>query len=138
MDTNYQIYTSELSVRPDDIDMHQHVRSSRYLDYVLAARLDQMERCYGMPMEAFLERGLTWFVKTAHVNHHRALKMGDRMRIRTGIKELHARGVTVVWEILRSSDERLVADGYCLYTLVHRETARPQRLPEDVRTLYTV
>lgn len=138
MDTPHAIFSTTLSVRPDDIDMHQHVRSSRYLDYVLAARLDQMKRCYGMSMEAFLERGLTWFVKTAHVDHHRGLKLGEAMTIRTSIKEVAPRSVTVVWEILRDPDERLIADGYCVYTLINRETGRPQRIPEDVVALYSV
>ena len=32
-------FETEMQVRPDDIDMFQHVHSSKYLDYVLAARL---------------------------------------------------------------------------------------------------
>ena len=47
-----------MQVRPDDIDMNRHVHSSRYLDYVLAARFDQMERCYKMSMQAFMELSL--------------------------------------------------------------------------------
>ncbi len=47
-------FESEMQVRPDDIDMNRHVHNSRYFDYVLAARYDQMARCYGMPMEEFL------------------------------------------------------------------------------------
>jgi acyl-CoA thioesterase FadM len=34
-------FETELQVRPDDIDMNQHVHGSRYMDYVLAARYDQ-------------------------------------------------------------------------------------------------
>ena len=38
-------FETELQVRPDDIDVNQHVHGSRYFDYVLAARYDQMARC---------------------------------------------------------------------------------------------
>ncbi|MFN5663556.1 MAG: acyl-CoA thioesterase, partial [Bacteroidota bacterium] len=55
MELNTTFYETELQVRPDDIDMFQHVHSTRYLDYVLAARYDQMERCYGNPMHVYLE-----------------------------------------------------------------------------------
>ena len=41
----YSRFETELQVRPDDIDMNQHVHNSRYFDYVLAARYDQMARC---------------------------------------------------------------------------------------------
>jgi hypothetical protein len=56
-------FQTELQVRPDDIDMNQHVHSSRYFDYVLAARYDQMSRCYGMGMDEFLKLDFGWVVK---------------------------------------------------------------------------
>ena len=49
-------FETELAVRPDDIDLYQHVHSTRYLDYVLAARFEQMEKNYGMSMQAFADR----------------------------------------------------------------------------------
>ena len=36
----YSKFETELAVRPDDIDLYQHVHSTRYLDYVLAARFE--------------------------------------------------------------------------------------------------
>ena len=44
--SEFSTFETIVPVRPDDIDMNQHVHNSKYLDYVLAARLDQMERCY--------------------------------------------------------------------------------------------
>ena len=66
----YSKFTSELQVRPDDIDMNQHVHSSRYMDYVLAARFDQMERCYKMSMQSFLDLGYSWVIRTSHIEFH--------------------------------------------------------------------
>ncbi|MBM2845221.1 MAG: fadM, partial [Bacteroidetes bacterium] len=60
----YKRFETELVVRPDDIDMNNHVHGSRYLDYVLYARFDQMGRCYGMPMDEFLKKGWNWYQKT--------------------------------------------------------------------------
>ena len=64
MVTHHSKFETELQVRPDDIDMNQHVHNTRYLDYVLAARYDQMERCYKMPMEEFISLGYGWVVHT--------------------------------------------------------------------------
>ena len=63
--TQYSIFERTLKVRPDDIDMFNHVHNSKYFDYVLAARYDQMEQFYKMPMESFLESGFGWVVRTA-------------------------------------------------------------------------
>lgn len=79
-------FETELQVRPDDIDMFRHVHSSRYLDYVLAARFDQMERCYGVSMEEFLKLGFGWVVKTAHFEYKRPLVMGEHFTVRTWVE----------------------------------------------------
>ena len=71
-------FETEMLVRPDDIDMNQHVHGSRYQDYVLAARYDQMARCYQMSMEEFIKLGLGWFTITAHIEYKRQLQLGDR------------------------------------------------------------
>ena len=72
----YSKFETELSVRPDDIDLYQHVHSTRYLDYMLAARFDQMERCYGMSMQDFASRGLGWFMAAANIQYKRPLGVG--------------------------------------------------------------
>lgn len=38
------IFSSEIKVRPDDIDMNNHVHNAKYLDYVLSARYEQMKK----------------------------------------------------------------------------------------------
>jgi YbgC/YbaW family acyl-CoA thioester hydrolase len=89
------IFETELAVRPDDLDLFQHVHSTRYLDYVLAARFDQMKRCYGMAMEEFLKQGLGWVVRRSFVEYKRPLKMGERMVVRTRIDDFFKDGVKV-------------------------------------------
>ena len=132
------IFESELSVRPDDLDMFQHVHSTIYLDYILAARFDQMERCYGMSMQAFLDRGLGWVVRKSFIEYKRPLKMGDKMMVRTRIEEMFKNGVKVWFEVLRLPDRKLSCDGWCDYTLVNMETGRAHSLPEDVMEKYSI
>src|SRR5881392_2649831 len=92
-------FETELQVRPDDIDMNQHVHGSRYFDYVLAARYDQMARSYKMSMEEFLSAGLGWFIKTAHLEYKRPLRLGDQLLIRTWVVEIARSDVKVSFEI---------------------------------------
>ncbi len=93
--TTVRIHTkfeTELAVRPDDIDMNRHVHNSRYFDYVLAARYDQMSRCYKMSMEEFLKAGFGWVVKIAHLEYKRPLGLGDLMIVRTWIDQIFKDG----------------------------------------------
>ncbi len=138
MKAPYTIFESQLQVRPDDIDMNGHVHNSKYLDYVLAARYDQMERCYKMSMQDFLDRGFSWFVKAAFIEHKRPLFLGDSILIRTQIGEMQRRGVRVNYEILRQSDEKLSAEGYCDYWMVDRKSGQPVVIPQDIIDKYGI
>jgi len=131
-------FETELQVRPDDIDMNQHVHNSRYFDYVLAARYDQMERCYGMSMEEFLKAGFGWVVRTAHVEYKRPLSMGDRMGITTWVETMHEDGVTVRFEIRKKSNGKLACDGCFHYTMIDIQTGRAAGIPEWIVRKYAV
>ena len=99
----YSKFETELAVRPDDIDLYQHVHSTRYLDYVLAARFEQMDRCYRMSMQAFAALGLGWFMTAAAIQYKRPLGWGDRMVVRTWIERFTEAGCRVGFEIDRKS-----------------------------------
>ncbi len=134
----YARFDTVLHVRPDDLDMNAHVHASRYFDYLLAARYDQMKRCYGMSMEAFLEQGLGWFTRTSHIEYKRPLKLGDQFTVRTWIEELQNRGVRVGFEMIKADGGKLVADGWCDFLLVDLRTGRATALPDAVRTKYAI
>lgn len=131
-------FETELSVRPDDIDLYQHVHSTRYLDYVLAARFEQMERCYGMSMQAFATRGLGWFMNAATIQFKRPLGWGDRMTVRCWVESMSGSGCRVCFEIDKLPVSKRVCDGHCDYTLVTLANGRATPIPEDVRTRYSI
>ncbi|MDF1657194.1 MAG: acyl-CoA thioesterase [Verrucomicrobiales bacterium] len=134
----YSRFESRVEVRPDDIDMNQHVHNSKYFDYVLAARYDQMERCYGMSMEAFLDRGYSWVVRASYMEHKRPLRIEDAAIVKTNIEEIKARGVKVAFEIHKESDQKLVAKGWLDYTMVDLDSGRPKTIPDDILKTYSV
>lgn len=131
-------FETELQVRPDDIDMYQHVHSSRYMDYVLAARFDQMEHCYKMPMSEFQKHGYGWFMAATQMNFKRPLELGDRFVVRTWIEKFTVIGLRVQFEIDRKADGKRSCDGWFDYVMVSLETARAVRIPEWIRAKYSV
>jgi YbgC/YbaW family acyl-CoA thioester hydrolase len=131
-------FESELQVRPDDIDMYQHVHSSRYMDYVLAARFDQMERCYGMPMSEFQRLGYGWVIAATQMHFRRPLMLGDRMTVRCWIEKFSLIGLRLQFEIDRRPDGKRACDGWFEYVMVSVETARPVRIPDSIRQKYSI
>ena len=133
-------FETELQVRPDDLDMNRHVHASRYQDYVLAARYDQMARCYKMSMEEFQQAGLGWYVKVAHVEYKRALVLGDTFTVRTWVESISGSEIRVGFEIYRKVTPRpkLACDGWFDYTLVNLESGRAESIPDEVLRKYSV
>ena len=134
----YSKFETELQVRPDDIDMYRHVHSSRYLNYVLVARLDQMERCYAMPMVEFQKQGYGWFIAATQMNFRQPLRMGDRFVVRCWIENFTLIGLRVRFEIDRLAGTQRCCDGWFDYVMVSLETARPVRIPEWIRAKYSI
>jgi acyl-CoA thioester hydrolase/thioesterase-3 len=131
-------FETELQVRPDDIDMNQHVHASRYLDYVLAARYDQMARCYAMSMEEFLQAGFGWVVRSCSLDFKRALGLGEHFTVRTWIDEVFADGVLVRFEIDRKKNGKRCCDGSFHYTMVSLKTGRAEPIPDWIVQKYAV
>lgn len=130
-------FTTEMRVRPDDIDLYCHVHSSRYMDYVLAARFDQMERCYKMSMQEFAARGFGWFQRSFTINYKRPLEMAETFTVETGIVGFRRDGVVVSFKIFKQNG-KLAADGEGDYALIDMKTRWATEIPEDIKAKYSV
>jgi YbgC/YbaW family acyl-CoA thioester hydrolase len=132
----YKTYETELRVRPDDIDMYNHVHNSRYFDYVLAARYDQMERCYGLGMDKFLERGMGWLVRTVFIDYKRALKMSEYFIVKTVIVSIDEKKCRVHFEIVSKATTKTCCDGWFDFVMISMETGKGILIPQDVIAHY--
>lgn len=135
---DFSRFETRIPVRPDDIDMNQHVHNSKYFDYVLAARYDQMARCYRLSMEKFLDRGFSWVVRSSYMEHKRPLRIGDAAIVQTQVEEIHLRSVRVAFEIAKESDNKTVARGWLDYVMVDADSGRPKTIPEDIVEAYSI
>src|SRR5690349_8687388 len=131
-------FTSELQVRPDDIDMNRHVHASRYFDYVLAARYEQMATCYKMSMEDFGALGLGWFVRSFHIEYKRPLLLGETMVVTTWVDEITRDSVRVNFEVVKNANRKLTSEGHGIYTLVSLATGRAEAIPPVARESYSI
>ncbi len=134
----HKIFESEIAVRPDDIDVNQHVHFTKYLDFMLAARYDQMKKDYKMSMEEFVNRGLNWFIKSFKVEYKRALKMGDIAIVKTQIESYNGATVVVNYWIYKKGETKIYVEGQAEFVLLSIQTGRPVRIPDDILQIYSV
>jgi YbgC/YbaW family acyl-CoA thioester hydrolase len=134
----YTIFESEITIRPDDIDMNNHVHNSKYLDYVLAARYDQMTKDYKMSMKDFLDINYNWVVSGAHIEFKRALKLEDAIIVKTQLDSVNGAQANIKFWIERKNDNKIAAEGYLVYTMISLKSGRPVRIPDEIIEKYSV
>jgi len=134
----YKTFETEHRVRPDDIDMYNHVHNSKYFDYVLAARYEQMDTCYGMSMEKFIARGYGWLVRTVYIDYKRPLKMSDYFLARTGIETIDEKKCRVHFAIIGKASNKVCCDGWFDFVMIELSTGKGVLIPKDVIEHYAV
>jgi YbgC/YbaW family acyl-CoA thioester hydrolase len=138
MNKKYSVFSTELKVRPDDIDMNNHVHSSRYMDYVLAARYEQMGKNYGMSMDEFVKLGYVWVISSVRIDFIRPLKLGDEIVVQTQLNSFGGAQSEVNFWIKKKSNMKSAAEGNILYTMVSAASGRPVRIPDEIISKYTI
>lgn len=131
-------FDTEIVVRPHEIDYNRHVHQSVYFDYLVHARIDQMRRCYKMPIEEFFRRGYSWTTKSIHIEYLKPLFFAERIIVRTWIAEVGEKSVHVQFQILKKETEEKATEGNAVFVLINAKTGKPEIIPEDIRKKYTI
>jgi acyl-CoA thioester hydrolase/thioesterase-3 len=134
----YSTFETEITIRPDDIDMNNHVHNSKYLDYVLAARYDQMIKDYKFSMDDFHKSGYNWVVSISYIEYKRALKLTDRIVVKTQFDSYAGAQCKVNFRVEIKEKNKISAEGYIIYTMISVKSGRPVRIPDELIKHYTI
>jgi len=132
------IFESEIDIRPDDIDLNNHVHNTKYLDYVLAARYKQMIRDYKMSMKDFENLGFNWVVSITNIEYKRALNLDDKILVRTQMDSVNGAQCKVNFWVVKKENEKVAAQGHIIYTMISTKNGRPVRIPEEIIKKYSI
>ena len=132
----YARFETTVTVRPDDIDLNSHLHFTKYLDYVLAARFEQMHRFYGMSMQDFWKMGYNWYVRKLTIEYKRAVLIGEVVTVRTWIDTLEKMGVSVGFEIIKPNG-KLAAEGIFYYNFINIASGRTVEIPQSILDHYS-
>jgi len=134
----YSTFETEIFIRPDDIDMNNHVHNSKYLDYVLAARYDQMIKDYKFSMDDFHKLGYNWVVSNVNIDYKRSLKLTDKISVKTRYDSYSGAQCKINFWIEKKENNKLASEGYIIYTMISIKSGRPVRIPDEIINRYTI
>jgi acyl-CoA thioester hydrolase len=129
-------HETEVRVRYAETDQMGIAHHSNYLIWFETARSD-LCRARGFSYKEMEEKeGALLVVAEGYIRYKAPSFYEDVLSIRVRIGEIRSRSVRFVYEIFRSSDETLVAEGETLH-LVTDENKRVRTLPEVYREMLT-
>ncbi len=122
--------------RFSDFDLQGILNSRQYLDLVGEARVDQMKRCYGTPMEDYVAKGQTFVVQSFQIDYDRPIHYGTRFNIETWVEEMKGPMALVCFKFINTEGTVTYAHGSGKYFLIDLRSKKPVEFSEGLRKIY--
>jgi acyl-CoA thioester hydrolase len=125
-------HETEIRVRYAETDKMGIVHHSNYLIWFEAGRSD-LCRARGFSYKEMEENDdALMVVAETYVRYKSPAYYEDLLNVRTRVAEIRSRSIRFIYEIVRNSDETLVAEGETLH-LVTDSSKRVKQIPESYR-----
>ncbi|HXU03963.1 MAG TPA: acyl-CoA thioesterase [Polyangia bacterium] len=122
-------FASEFTPRFSDFDMQGIMSSRCYLDYLVEARIDQMARCYELPLAHYAERNQTWVFSAVALDFLSPVLFGAKIVVETEVTKIEGAAATVDFAFRHPTKDRVFARGCATYHLIDLATKRPIDVP---------
>ena len=97
-----------------------------------------MQKDYKMSMSEFHKLDYNWVVSATYIEYKRALKLNDRIVVKTQVDSVNGAQTKVKFWIVKKDSNKVAAEGYLLYTMISKNTGKPVRIPEEIIKKYSV
>jgi acyl-CoA thioester hydrolase len=122
-----------VSVSPNDIDEQNHVNNTVYLRWVQDVATAHW-RAVANP-EA--QESIGWVVLRHEIDYKAPAALGDRIVLRTWVGKASRLTFERFTEIRRNTDRQLLSSARTLWCPINAQTARPMRVPAEVRAQFS-
>jgi acyl-CoA thioester hydrolase len=132
-DPNLKTFELIIRVLPEDIDAQDHVNNTVYLRWVQEVAIAHWRSV----ASAETQREIGWVVVRHEIDYKAPGSLGDEVILRTWVGEATRLRFERLTEILRKSDQRLLATARTLWVPVSAKTGKPVRVSQEVRKQFS-
>lgn len=118
------------------IDGNGHANNVAYVQWMQDVAVRHFAAVGGI--EAMHNVGGSWVARSHRIEYLRPAYPGDRIEVRTWVAD--CRGVRSLrrYAFVRPSDDAVLARGETEWVFVSATTGRPMRIPESIRSAFTL
>jgi acyl-CoA thioester hydrolase len=127
-------YIIKIAVTDQDIDELGHVNNIVYLRWVQDAAVAHWKSAATEEQQ----NNILWVIKRHEIDYKHSARMGDEIIVITWVGEAQELVFERHTEILRGSDEKLLARALTFWVPINKNTGRPARVDEELRKRFSV
>jgi acyl-CoA thioester hydrolase/thioesterase-3 len=124
-------FATEFNARFSDFDMQGILNSSKYVDFLSEARIDQMRTGYKLPFDHYTKKNLTWFFSSVNLEFLKPIFFGNTFRVETEVVKIEGPMGWVEFCFTDLEGRKTHAKGTATYHLVDLATKRPVDVPTE-------
>src|SRR5438045_6115795 len=123
-----------VSVMPGDIDEQNHVNNTVYLRWVQEVATAHWQAI----ASGEAQDDIGWVVLRHEIDYKSPACLGDEIILRTWVGQATRLTFERFVQVLRQNDRKLLAQARTLWVPINPETAKPTRVPPEVRQRFSI
>ncbi len=127
-------FKTTIEPRISDIDFLNHVHTTRFIEYALAAWDKATRTSCGELAHYLKNNNLVWVISAIEIAYLRPLTLSDTIDVYTWMDEVLEKETRVGFTIMKN-DVKVAAEGKLLFTLFNLHTGRSKKIPDEVKTM---
>jgi acyl-CoA thioester hydrolase len=132
-----EIFEYRHTVRHDEIDGLGHANNVAFVDWMQSAAVAH-STAQGWPGERYRQSGAGWVVRSHKIDYLQPAFAGDAVVVRTWVATMKKATSVRRYQILRETDDALLATAETKWAFVNYATGQPTRIPGEVADSFTV
>lgn len=118
-----------------EIDAMNHVNNLEYLRWAMRAA-HAHSRSVGWSSDRFRAYGAGFIVRAHNIKYRLPALLGDHVTVRTWVKEFSKVSSIRKYQIIRSSDQKRLADAETNWAFVDFRTTKLKPIPDEIRSAF--
>ena len=131
------IYHHHHQVIASEIDELHHANNASYVNWMQAAAIAH-STAQGWPSERYWDASVAWVARSHKIDYVQPAFEGDALIIRTWVADMQRVSSLRKYEIMRASDDTLLARAETRWAFVRLDTRKPTRIPADVQADFEI